>query len=90
MPCLNPGQWLCYLAAIFSRFAVWVGVKGSHPEGAEKSALEHLIGEQKTITSDQGMLLPLTRRMHSNVCRFTSEFSMKVSSTRILSLNHKG
>ena len=48
-------------------------LKGSHPEGAEKSALEHLIGEQKTITSDQGMLLPLTRRMHSKVCRFTSE-----------------
>jgi len=48
-------------------------LKGSHPDGAEKSALEHLIGEQKTITSDQGMLLPLTRRMHSEVCRFTSE-----------------
>jgi predicted RecB family nuclease len=48
-------------------------LKGSHPDGAEKSALEHLIGEQKTISSDQGMLLPLTRRMHSKVCRFTSE-----------------
>jgi predicted RecB family nuclease len=48
-------------------------LKGSHPDGAEKSALEHLIGEQKTITSDQGMLLPLTRRMHSKICQFTSE-----------------
>jgi uncharacterized protein len=48
-------------------------LKGSHPEGAEKSALEHLIGGQKTISSNQGMLLPLTRRMHRNVCRFTSE-----------------
>lgn len=47
-------------------------LKGSHPEGAEKSALEHLIGERKTIPPDLGMLLPQTRRMHPNVCRFTS------------------
>jgi predicted RecB family nuclease len=48
-------------------------LKGSHPAGAEKSALEHLIGERKTISSDMGMLLPRTRRMHPNLCRFTSE-----------------
>jgi uncharacterized protein len=47
-------------------------LKGSHPEGAEKSALEHLIGERKTILPEVGMLLPQTRRMHPNVCRFTS------------------
>jgi superfamily I DNA and/or RNA helicase len=60
-------------------------LKGSHPDGAEKSALEHLIGEQKTITSDQGMLLPLTRRMHPNVCRFTSElfYEGKLRSHRV-------
>jgi len=48
-------------------------LKGSHPEGAEKSALEHLIGDRKTILPEMGMLLPQTRRMHPNVCRFTSE-----------------
>jgi predicted RecB family nuclease len=48
-------------------------LKGSHPAGAEKSALEHLIGEHKTIPSDQGMLLPETWRMHPNICEFTSE-----------------
>src|SRR5947208_460082 len=35
-------------------------LKGSHPEGAEKSALEHLLGERKTISEDMGFLLPRT------------------------------
>ncbi len=48
-------------------------LKGSHPVGAEKSALEHLIGEHKTIPADKGMLLPETWRMHPNICDFTSE-----------------
>jgi len=48
-------------------------LKGSHPVGAEKSALEHLIGEHKTIPADKGMLLPETWRLHPNICEFTSE-----------------
>jgi uncharacterized protein len=48
-------------------------VKGSHPDGAEKSALEHLIGNHKTIPPAMGMLLPETWRMHPDVCKFTSE-----------------
>ncbi|MBV8515618.1 MAG: TM0106 family RecB-like putative nuclease, partial [Acidobacteria bacterium] len=48
-------------------------LKGSHPVGAEKSALEHLIGEHKTIPDDKGMLLPETWRLHPNICDFTSE-----------------
>jgi predicted RecB family nuclease len=48
-------------------------LQGSHPEGAEKSALEHLIGERKTILPEMGMLLPQTWRMHPEVCRYTSE-----------------
>jgi predicted RecB family nuclease len=48
-------------------------LKGSHPEGAEKSALEHLLGERKTILPDAGLLLPETWRLHPNICRFTSE-----------------
>jgi len=48
-------------------------VKGSHPPGAEKSALEHLLGEHKTIPSDMGMLLPETHRLHPKICDFTSE-----------------
>ena len=48
-------------------------LKGSHPDGAEKSALEHLLGEHKTILPDVGLLLPETWRLHPNICRFTSE-----------------
>ncbi len=49
-------------------------LKGSHPDGAEKSALEHLLGERKTISKDMGFLLPETWRLHSKVCEFTSAF----------------
>lgn len=48
-------------------------LKGSHPDGAEKSALEHLVGAHKTIPPEMGLLLPETWRMHPKVCAFTSE-----------------
>jgi predicted RecB family nuclease len=48
-------------------------LQGSHPLGAEKSALEHLLGAHKTIPETIGLLLPQTRRMHPSVCAFTSE-----------------
>jgi hypothetical protein len=48
--------------------------KGSHPDGAEKSALEHLLNGQKTIAPDMGFLLPETWRLHPKVCEYTSEF----------------
>ncbi len=46
--------------------------KGSHPEGAEKSALEHLLNGRKTIAEDMGFLLPETWRLHPKICEFTS------------------
>jgi predicted RecB family nuclease len=48
-------------------------LKGNHPDGAEKSALEHLLGERKTIAADMGFLLPRTWRLHPTICNFTSE-----------------
>ena len=48
--------------------------KGSHPDGAEKSALEHLLDGQKTIPAGMGFLLPETWRLHPKVCEFTSAF----------------
>lgn len=48
-------------------------LKGSHPDGAEKSALEHLLDGRKTIANDMGFLLPKTWRLHSRICAFTSE-----------------
>src|SRR5580704_8278546 len=48
-------------------------LKGSHPDGAEKSALEHLLDGRKTISGDMGFLLPETWRLHPEICKFTSE-----------------
>ncbi|HEY4816614.1 MAG TPA: TM0106 family RecB-like putative nuclease [Candidatus Acidoferrum sp.] len=48
-------------------------LKGSHPPGAEKSALQYLLGERKTIPDTMGLLLPETWRMHPAICNFTSE-----------------
>ena len=48
-------------------------LKGSHPDGAEKSALQHLLGEHKTILPETGLLLPETWRLHPAICKFTSE-----------------
>lgn len=48
-------------------------LQGSHPDGAEKSALEHLLDGRKTIPSDMGFLLPESWRLHPNVCKFTSK-----------------
>ena len=48
-------------------------VKGSHPPGAEKSALEHLLGDRQTIAEDRGLFLAQTWRMHPDICTFTSE-----------------
>jgi uncharacterized protein len=60
-------------------------VKGSHPDGAEKSALEHLLNGQKTISEDVGFLLPETWRLHPEICKFTSEifYENKLSSHAI-------
>jgi superfamily I DNA and/or RNA helicase len=48
-------------------------LKGSHPDGAENSALEHLLDGRKTISEDMGFLLPESWRLHPRVCEFTSE-----------------
>ena len=57
-------------------------LKGSHPDGAEKSALEHLLDGRKTISEDMGFLLPETWRLHPEICKFTSEifYENKLSS----------
>lgn len=48
-------------------------VKGSHPPGAEASVLGHLLGEDQTIRPEQGLFLAQTRRLHPDICTFTSE-----------------
>ncbi len=48
-------------------------VKGSHPPGAEVSALEHLLDGAQTMPPERGLFLERTWRLHPDVCRFTSE-----------------
>jgi predicted RecB family nuclease len=48
-------------------------LKGSHPPGAEKSALQYLLGDRKTIPETMGLFLPQTWRMHPSICDFTSQ-----------------
>ncbi|MEQ1869722.1 MAG: TM0106 family RecB-like putative nuclease [Vicinamibacterales bacterium] len=47
--------------------------KGSHPEGVNASALQHILGEDQTIPSDRGIFLPVTWRLAPSICSFTSE-----------------
>jgi len=47
--------------------------KGSHPDGAEVSALDHVLGEEQTIAPDKGLFLEETWRLHPTICEYTSE-----------------
>jgi uncharacterized protein len=46
---------------------------GSHPEGAEVSALEHLLDGGETMPPELGLFLETTHRMHPTICEFISE-----------------
>lgn len=47
-------------------------IQGSHPEPANMSCLEWMLGEHATIPPDRGIFLPISRRMHPDVCSFIS------------------
>jgi len=47
--------------------------RGVHPEGAEASALSHLLDGRKTITPDRGLFLAESWRLHPDICAFTSD-----------------
>jgi uncharacterized protein len=48
-------------------------LQGTHPPGAERSALGHLLGDDATIPPDRGLFLETTWRLHPSLCAFTSE-----------------
>ncbi|MCY4617836.1 MAG: TM0106 family RecB-like putative nuclease [Chloroflexi bacterium] len=48
-------------------------LQGSHSDGAEVSALAHLIGNRETIEAGRGLFLEETWRLHPDICQFTSE-----------------
>lgn len=48
-------------------------LKGTHPPGADRSALAHLLGSAATMPAERGLFLETTWRLHPELCRFTSE-----------------
>src|SRR5262249_35492715 len=46
---------------------------GSHPEGTDVSALNHILGGQWTIPPNKGLFLEETWRLHPAICAYTSE-----------------
>lgn len=49
-------------------------LKGSHPLGAERSALAHLLGKDHAVMPDHlGLFMERTWRLHPDICDYTSE-----------------
>jgi uncharacterized protein len=48
-------------------------LQGAHPPGAEASALGHILTGQSTMPPHLGLFQERTRRLHADLCRFTSE-----------------
>lgn len=48
-------------------------IQGSHPEPANLSCLEWMLGEQTTVSEDRGIFLPVSRRMHPHLCAYVSD-----------------
>jgi uncharacterized protein len=47
--------------------------RASHPEGADVSALTHLLDGHHTMPDTKGIFLGVTRRLHPRITEFTSE-----------------
>jgi uncharacterized protein len=47
--------------------------QAAHPPGAGESALGHILGDDVTMPRERGLFIERTRRMHPDVCSFTSE-----------------
>ena len=47
--------------------------QGAHPPGAGVSALEHVLQDEAVMPEHLGLFIDETRRMHPEICRFTSD-----------------
>jgi uncharacterized protein len=47
--------------------------KGAHPEGSDVAALTYLLEGKPTMPEGKGLFLNVTRRIHPDIARFTSE-----------------
>ena len=48
-------------------------MQGSHPDGTDVSALDHILAGEKTLPPDKGLFLQETWRLHPNISAYTSE-----------------
>ena len=48
-------------------------LQGTHPPGAERSALAHVLGDLATMPGERGLFLATTWRLHPDLCDYTSE-----------------
>lgn len=48
-------------------------LQGSHPEGADVSALDYIVDGAKTLPMEKGVFLEKTYRLHDDICKFISE-----------------
>jgi predicted RecB family nuclease len=48
-------------------------MQGSHPPGADRSALAHILGANATLQGDRGLFMETTWRLHPALTAFTSE-----------------
>ena len=48
-------------------------IQGAHPDPANLSCLDWMLGDHATVPPDRGIFLPVSRRMHPDVCRFISD-----------------
>jgi uncharacterized protein len=48
-------------------------IQGAHPPPANLSCLDWMLSEHATVPPDRGIFLPVSRRMHPEVCRFISD-----------------
>ena len=48
-------------------------MQGSHPDGTDVSALHHILSGEQTISSNRGLFLGETWRLHPDICAYTSE-----------------
>jgi predicted RecB family nuclease len=48
-------------------------IQGAHPEPANLSCLDWMLGEHATVLPERGIFLPVSRRMHPEVCSFISD-----------------
>ena len=63
--------------------------RGSHPDGVDVSALEHVLGGAHTMPDDRGNFLPITWRLAPAICSFTSTVFYDGRLTSVEGLEHQ-